>query len=72
MKEVGKAKLKTSIGCRIYNNITDRRRAISNLKRIGYNYFVGYLNNDKRRPAGLSFGYAEWAGLFPFEKDVGG
>jgi hypothetical protein len=66
MKEVSTKK--ATIQCRLYRNPGDRRRAIANLKRIGYNYFVGYDNHNVKNPLGLSFGHAEWAGLFPFEK----
>ena len=60
----------TDGGCRLYRSPGDRRRAVAQLKRKGLNYFVGFLDSNPSHPAGLSYGFAEWASLFPYEKDI--
>lgn len=57
-------------GIRLYRNTTDRRRAMALLKKEGYNYFVGFLDTNPIHSAGLSYGRANWVGLFPYEQDV--
>jgi hypothetical protein len=67
MIRVGEAK---AIGCRLYRNPGDRRRAVAQLKQEGYNYFTGFRDTHVTHPVGLSFGKAEWCSLFPYEKDI--
>jgi hypothetical protein len=57
-------------GIRLYRNSGDRRRGVTQLKKHGYNYFTGYMDSNQGTPAGLSYGKAQWVGLFPYEKDI--
>ena len=47
-------------GIRIYRTIEDRLHAVRDLQRLGFNYFVGYIDSGRHGRAGLSFGVAEW------------
>ena len=58
-------------GIRLYRNAADRKRAVKMLMKSGLNYFVGFRDANEKFPAGLSYGIAEWAGLFPYVRDVG-
>jgi len=49
-------------GTRKYRTVADRKKAVDLLMKRGFNYFVGFKDADKERPAGLSYGVAEWAG----------
>jgi hypothetical protein len=62
--------IKVGEGFRLYRNTGDRRRAVAYLKKKGFNYFVGYKDTHSTHPAGLSFGQADWVGLYPYERDV--
>lgn len=56
---------------RLYRTAGDRRRAATLLKLQGFNYFVGYKDANPERPAGLSFGKAQWvAEGTTYSKDV--
>jgi hypothetical protein len=57
-------------GFRLYRNTGDRRRAVTHLKKFGFNYFVGFRDSNPTHPAGLDYGQADWVGLFPYEKDI--
>lgn len=62
--------IKVAEGFRLYRNTGDRRRAVAFLKKLGFNYFIGYRDFNSSHPAGLSFGHANWVGLFPYERDI--
>jgi hypothetical protein len=57
-------------GIRLYESKGDRRKAVAQLKKLGYNYFTGYRDTNPKCPHGLSYGKAEWANLIPYEVDV--
>lgn len=57
-------------GLRLYRSVDDRRRAVAQFKKLGCNYFVGFRDTNKTHPVGLSYGVADWAGMFPYEKDI--
>jgi hypothetical protein len=43
------------------------------LMKSGLNYFISFRDVDKKHPAGLAYGFTEWAGLFPhMYGDLGG
>lgn len=69
MKLIGEDRRGIS-GVRLYRSRGDRRRAVTHMKRRGQNYFVGFTDANKEYPCGLSYGKADWAGLFPYVKDV--
>ena len=67
MKLVGETK---KSGVRLYRSRGDRKRAVTHLRRLGRNYFVGFVDSDQDCPHGLTYGWADWVGLFPYVKDV--
>jgi hypothetical protein len=52
--------LKVMKGIRLYRTKRGRKLAVSKLKRLGHNYFVGFLDVNEKFPFGLSFGTAHW------------
>lgn len=62
--------IRVAKGFRLYRNTGDRRRAVAYLKKKGHNYFIGFRDANPTHPAGLSYGHADWVGLFPYERDV--
>lgn len=57
-------------GIRLYRTKRNRKIAVGALRRKGRNYFVGFVDANENYQFGLSYGKADWAGLFPYIKDV--
>lgn len=66
---VGENKSKP-LGCRLYKSVGDRRRAVAQFKKKGYNYFTGFKDSHPTHKAGLSYGKVEWVGLFVHEVGI--
>lgn len=66
MIQVGEEGKLVQSGIRLYRSAADRKRAVQMLKRKGLNYFVGFRDANQTYPAGLSYGFAQWAGLIPY------
>lgn len=49
-----------------------RNARVADLKALGFNYFVGFVDVDRAAPYGLSCGYAVWAGKQGYAKDLHG
>jgi len=48
-------------GCiRLYKSAAARRSAVTQLKKLGHNYFMGFRDVCKNHHAGLSFGKNEY------------
>lgn len=57
-------------GLRLYKSAGARRSAVTQLRKFGYNYFVGFRDIDKIHPAGLSYGISEVYPLNPYYRDI--
>ncbi len=56
---------------RMYKSSADRDRAIKQLKKIGYNYHLGFADRHRTHKFSLIYGKVDWAGLFPYVNLVG-
>jgi len=52
--------INVSKSLRLYRSSKDRKLAVKQLIKSGYNYFVGYGDSNSTHPHGLSFGKVEW------------
>jgi hypothetical protein len=59
-----------NIGTRLYRSQGDRRKAVAQLKKDGFNYFIGFNDEHPTHKAGLTFGKAQWASLIAYERDI--
>ena len=57
-------------GTRLYERACDRYNAVRDFRRLGFNYFVGFMDADRTHRFGLQFGRADWVERGAYVKGI--